>query len=98
MCFRVSTCHRPPFHCPNLSCGNPLTNAIISLLNPPLPLPRPRRPPIRHAPGPGVPLPVAVRRQRQRQLLLRHHAGVELGAADPRDGSGVRGAEGRVGG
>ena len=41
---------------------------------------------------------MAVRRQRQRQLLLRHHAGVELGAADPRDGPGVRGAEGRVGG
>lgn len=77
--------------------GNPLT-AKPSLLNSPLPLPRPRRPLVCHAPGPSVPLPVAVRRQRQRQFLLRHHAGVEPGAADSRDGSGICGAEGRVGG
>ena len=87
--FHHSTQHFP----------EPSTNSkITSLLNPPLPLPRPRRPFVRHAPGPGLPLPVAVRRQRQRQLLLRHHAGVEPRAADPRDRSGVRGAAGRVGG
>lgn len=57
-----------------------------SLLHPPLPLPSPRRHLIRHPTRPGVPLPVVVRRQRQCEFLLRHHAGVEFGAADSRDG------------
>lgn len=41
---------------------------------------------------------MAVRGQRQRQFLLRHHVGMESRAVDIGDGSGVRGAEGRVGG
>ena len=71
-----------------------LTFQFCSYINPPLPLPGPRGTPLRHSAWPGFPLPVAVRRQRQRQLLLRHHAGVEPGFADPRDGLRLRGFEG----
>jgi hypothetical protein len=67
-----------------------LTIILSSHINPPLPLPSPRRSPLRHPARPSFSLPVALRRQRQRQLLLRHHAGVEPGAADPRDGFRLR--------
>ena len=68
-----------------------LANGLSSMFHPSVHIPCSGSSPVRVTSWTSIPSSVDLCRLRKRQLLLRHHFGVESGAADPAHGHCVRG-------